>query len=219
MIKCVAFDFDGTLVDSNHIKRQAFFDVVAHLPGAPELMGGVLAQAPGDRFQIFERFAAVWHRHTGSEAAAIDAAALTADYTKRCEDAIAAEAEFPGATRALEAIAEKGLATALVSATPTTPLEALVRRKRWRDLFGHVIGGATDKAAALSELARRTRLPAAAILMVGDKQVDQDGARRCGCRFVGMRRGDNDFVVAPPMLVDDYGELLALIDSLGVPAL
>ena len=43
MIKFVVFDFDGTLVESNEIKRQTFFEVTDYLPGAKPLMDEVLS--------------------------------------------------------------------------------------------------------------------------------------------------------------------------------
>lgn len=209
----MAFDFDGTLVDSNDIKRQAFFDIAGRLDGGVAVISEVLDEVPGDRFRIFARFVDVWReRHPRRPGA--DAAALSEAYTRRCEEEIAAAGEFPGVALILRALADRGIATAVVSATPTDALEAVIRRRGWRDRFGHVIGGATDKSAGLAELARRTGLEPAAVVMVGDKQVDQSGALAFACRFIGVRRRDNDFASEPPMLVDDLAEILPLLDRL-----
>ena len=215
MIKCVAFDFDGTLVDSNHIKQHAFYDAVAHLPGAEAVIAAVLRDAPGDRYQIFERFTADWNRQARSGSTAVQASSLSEAYTRHCEDAIASSSEFPGAAQLLSSLNASGVSTALVSATPSAPLEALIIRKQWRDRFAHIIGGATDKAFGLRELARREGVQATALVMIGDRQVDQDGATAVGCAFIGVRRADNDFTVQPRLMVDDLTEVTGLLDRLG----
>ena len=53
MIRCVVFDFDGTLVDSNAIKRAAFFEAVHTVDPNGAYMEKVLqAPKPGDRFEV-----------------------------------------------------------------------------------------------------------------------------------------------------------------------
>jgi beta-phosphoglucomutase-like phosphatase (HAD superfamily) len=49
-IRCVAFDFDGTLVDSNAVKRQAYFEAARREDPSGQLVAAVLAELPqGDR--------------------------------------------------------------------------------------------------------------------------------------------------------------------------
>lgn len=213
MIRCVAFDLDGTLVDSNQIKHQSFVDIAGGFDGGSEVIDEVLRAQPGDRFQIFARFAELWNERYPDRSPA-KAAALSEAYTRRCEELIVSAAEFPGAVRILNELALRKIAAAVVSATPSVPLDALVRRKGWHDRFTHVIGGATDKSVGLAELATRVSLPPAAMAMVGDKQVDQAGARAFGCAFIGVRRRDNDFTQGPTMMVDDLAEILPLLDRL-----
>ena len=52
--RCVVFDFDGTLVQSNEIKRQAFYEVVKNIADAKPLMDEILRfPKSGTRFEVF----------------------------------------------------------------------------------------------------------------------------------------------------------------------
>ena len=52
----VVFDFDGTLVDSNHIKIKGFYDVIEPSEAQRNLMSSILDSNSGDRSQIFLEF-------------------------------------------------------------------------------------------------------------------------------------------------------------------
>ena len=58
MIKCVVFDFDGTLVDSNGIKREVFFEIVRDQDPGGEIVAGVFERWPlADRYEKTRRIA------------------------------------------------------------------------------------------------------------------------------------------------------------------
>ena len=55
MVKCVVFDFDGTLVGSNEIKRRTFYEVTKNLVDADILLDKILSSPDsGDRYDIFD---------------------------------------------------------------------------------------------------------------------------------------------------------------------
>ncbi|MDX2479991.1 MAG: hypothetical protein QNK24_06615, partial [Desulfuromusa sp.] len=58
MICCVVFDFDGTLVNSNDIKRETFFDVARSWDPKGEIVAEVLKDWPtADRYNKLEKIA------------------------------------------------------------------------------------------------------------------------------------------------------------------
>ena len=55
--RAVFFDFDGTLVDSNAIKREAFFEVTSGFFGDQEYLTHLLdSNTELTRYQIFKKF-------------------------------------------------------------------------------------------------------------------------------------------------------------------
>ena len=58
MIKCIVFDFDGTLVKSNKIKHQLFFEVAKAHGGTDCIVDDVIKEKAGeDRYAIFGEIA------------------------------------------------------------------------------------------------------------------------------------------------------------------
>ena len=108
MIRCVVFDFDGTLVDSNAIKRDSFLAVVEDLPGGIEVMNRILRRS-GDatRCQIFDRFVA--DIGVDERLRSIRSAEMVQAYTARCFTKICQANEIPGARAALESLYGMGL--------------------------------------------------------------------------------------------------------------
>src|SRR5689334_16353848 len=106
-IRCLAFDFDGTLVDSNAVKRSAYFEVARREDPGGRLVSAVLAERPqADRYEVLRAFA-----QRTAEAGARDprwveeaAARLIEAYTTLVEAGQAERPERSGATPALLAL-------------------------------------------------------------------------------------------------------------------
>jgi phosphoglycolate phosphatase-like HAD superfamily hydrolase len=212
-IRCIAFDFDGTLVVSNEIKLSALYSVVKDIPGAGQCLDEIMARPThGDRTDIYRaldrllRDRRLWRSG--------DPDRWVVEYTDACEYQIIRAPEVPGAVHILEQLLSQNIPCYLNSSTPADPLRRIVAGRAWARFFRHILGWSGDKAGNLREIAQAGYKPSE-MLMVGDSEEDLDAAARFGCRFVGIGRDASRFVRTPDVVFPD---LHALADKLLIPS-
>ena len=219
MLKCVVFDFDGTLVDSNDIKRETFF-AVAH----PWDSSGAVAEEvfdlwpTADRYEKTRRIAeALISRKLLPEGSSLKdwASHLADDYTIQCEKAISCCPEMPGASQVLKELSATGFHLFVNSATPVEPLRKILKLRNWNHFFQGVYGAESIKADNLGQIAKTTGATPKEIVHVGDQPDDLQATEQFGCHFVAMADGDSRPVAeASDLVVQELSELPELLKNL-----
>lgn len=200
-IRLFVFDFDGTLVQSNAIKRNAFYDVARQYAGSGALLDELLnTKPPLDRYGICRALA---ERFDGA-----DAAALADAYTSLCEEQIAVAPEVPGALKLLAALQDAGRFCAINSATPEEALGALVARLPIAPFVHAVLGAPTSKVDNIRRAMGLAGANAQQTVMVGDGPADRHAAAEAGCAFVGVGIDNAHFSPPLPMAVSRLDELI-----------
>lgn len=187
-VSAVVFDFDGTLVDSNVIKRQGFFDVVADEPSSALRMKAVLDNVQADRQTIFESYV-VSRSTSGFKGPGADE--LTRRYSDYVDACVSDAPEMPGASEILRELQHAGICVFISSATPQENLESIVERRGWRDWCDGLYGHPNQKSDTLRGIRARLGIDIRSITVVGDGADDLDSAKVVGCSFfpVGKARG------------------------------
>ncbi len=219
MIKCVSFDFDGTLVDSNGIKREAFFEITLPWDASGEVVTEVYERWPlADRYEKTRKIAeGLINRKLLPEGSTVEGwgARLANDYTARVESAITNGAEMPGASKALKELSETGVLLFINSATPIGPLRRLLELRHWAHFFSAVYGAEASKADNLRSIALESEITMNELVHVGDQPDDLRGAELCNCHFVAMAAGNVDPKIRKArLLVEDLQKLPALINRI-----
>lgn len=219
MIRCVAFDFDGTLVESNAIKRQSFFDVVSEADPDGELVAHVLdVVRPGDRFDVLRVVAERLHERAGfpAEPGVEELSRRWVDaYTARCEEAISQCPEIPGATAALEWLGERGLPCYVNSATPEEPLRRVLALRSIARQIRLCLGRPADKVENLATICADAGAGPEELLFVGDGEDDRSAALEFGCPFAAVvRPGPKRFDAPPKICIDDLHALPAVVERI-----
>ncbi len=189
-VRVIVFDYDGTLVDSNAIKRGAYRPLFP--PGArqDDLLAAVLEDNPaGTRCDIIREML-IRGATAVQEADSIhrQVEALAGRYDQIATEGAATCPERPGAGAGLAWLADR-YPLYLLSATPEKSLQGIVSRRGWTGFFRVVRGAPCVKSEELRAMAAAEGVSCGEVLMVGDSDMDHQAARDAGTAYFHMESG------------------------------
>ena len=183
-IKVIVFDFDGTLIDSNQLKYDAYYKLFPsdgfHKEIITEVLGEIFEES---RYVILKEIVRKvnslivneYELDNRVQELAIKYNDIVVDGAKHCK-------EKPGAEEALESLSKK-YKLYLNSVTPETSLKDIVTYRKWENFFCDIFGYPNDKASVLLRIIKKEGLNPVEVLVVGDGMSDMDSADKVGCRF------------------------------------
>jgi len=183
-VKVIVFDFDGTLVDSNQLKYNAFFELFPSDSLHKEIITDVLDEfLEKSRYVILREILKRINRKTINEddldyrvhASAKKYNDIVVDGAKRCK-------EKPGAKEVLESLSKR-YNLYLSSTTPETSLKDIVKHRNWEGFFCDIFGYPNDKTSVLFDIIKRESINPGDLLVVGDGKSDIDSANSVKCDF------------------------------------
>lgn len=233
MIRCLVFDFDGTLVDSNAIKEDTFYKIAQSWDPSGEIVSEVLKRWPSaDRYEKTRKIAEglISRRLLPIDSSVEEwSIRLAREYTVRCKKAIACCREMPGVSQSLGDLTEKGYLLFVNSATPEEPLRQLLNLRNWSHFFHDVYGAEASKADNLRRISRETATAINEIVHIGDQRDDLQATEQFGCRFIAMAARNSGPIgktgktgkigKESPLVVQDLRDLSSLLLRLDKEAL
>ncbi len=206
----VAFDLDGTLVDSALDIALSLNEALA-VVGRPAIDPAIVRTMIGDGARNLIRRALA---HTGGADEALIDAVYPRYISVYAAQPCRATLPYPGVEAALDALARSGAAVAICTNKPAQVTLALLAALGWRDRFAAVICGDTlpvrkpDPAPLLAAVAQAGGGPA---VLVGDSIIDAETARAATLPFVAVSFGFRDRPVeafGADAVIDSFDELV-----------
>jgi len=199
------FDFDGTLVDSNRIKREAFFYVTRNIPGSRTVLEKIFQDQPEtSRFEILKR---IQHECSGKGVGLISADRLIQRYGEITRTLIDRAPEIPGTHDLLSALHRDSVLLFICSMTPENDLVQLVNRRTWGSLFSSVRGIPPSKLEAVRLLQKEFELDSQECFFVGDSANDRAVAKLTCKKFFFVTERENISATDGESFVRDMADL------------
>ena len=183
-VRVFVFDFDGTLVDSNQGKRDAFFELFEQDSAARAIVAQVLDEAPeASRYQVLGLMLVRLHPELPAAEVKRQVTELAERYDERVTRLAVECDEIPGARHMLEVLADRH-PLYLSSNTPDTSLRRILAQRGWEHYFKGISGFPSIKAATLRGILAAEGVTAPELLVFGDGESDRAAAAEVGCGFL-----------------------------------
>jgi phosphoglycolate phosphatase len=213
----IAFDLDGTLVDSAADLAAALNHMLTTM-GRPAVDPGTVRRLVGRGGRALIRDGLALSGEAGDALVDRGYPIFLAHYADHLRDATR---PYPGVEGALDALAAAGARLAICTNKPERLALKLVTMLGWRRRFAAIVGADTlavrkPDPAPLREAVARAGGGRA--VMIGDSITDADTARAAGLPFVAVSFGFADrpaSALGADAVIDDYADLTATLARLG----
>ncbi len=205
-VSAIFFDFDGVIMDSMHLKLEAYLRAVERFGFEPSEVDRLMRVHMGQSRQRILRW---MYEDLSGEAMPDDVFEEVLAVFNAHDDAFRVRMEYvPGSREFLEKVHSR-FYTAVITGTPEDVILKTTAHFELDGFFDVVRGSPDRKIDIAAELLERNGLDPATTLFVGDGKTDQEAAEANGLRFVG--RGTKEISFDPDRawrVVEDLNELL-----------
>jgi phosphoglycolate phosphatase len=213
MLKAIAFDFDGVLLESVDVKTQAFRMLFSS--EQPENLAKIIDyHLRNGGISRFEKFRTIYQDILKRSLKESEFERLCERFAQLVVDEVVAAPWVPGAQEFLDGHRER-YQLFVVSATPDAEIKEIVSRKGIQNYFSAVLGSPRKKAELLKELLETFHFKTDELVYVGDAINDWHAARHVGVSFIWRRTHEK-----LPMLPEYRGpwiySLISLPESLSL---
>lgn len=206
LLKAIALDFDGVILESVEIKTRAFRALFKDYPEHIERIVRLHREQAG--VSRYEKFETIYREYLQLPLSDVDKDRLGREFSALVAEEMLACPFVPGA---LEFLAREAghRPIFLVSGTPEAELREIVKLRKLDRYFDGVLGSPRSKDALLKEILSAQALGPAELLVVGDAMTDFTAARAVGAHFIGrVPLGvPNPFPIPARLIVSDLSEL------------
>ena len=200
--RAVIFDFDGTIIDSNHAKEKAFIAVLTSVGVSESEANTVRAASLSlDRFAFFDRFYRDFKTRLPAE---VSAPRLAGKFSALCHQEILQCKMIPGIQSFLEELQQNDIRLYVSSATPEKSLVPLLMELNITRYFSGVYGGPSKKLTHIRKVQRDNHCEPSDITYFGDSDDDFEAAMQAGCNFVGVVIDVGRFSVTPNIRIANF---------------
>jgi len=187
--KVIVFDFDGTLIDSNRLKYDAYFELFPKDKLHSQAIERVLAtKYEESRFSILKEI--LYELET--QAVPVSPDQELDELAGRYNDLVVSGAktclEMPGAEKSLKQLFEQ-YRLYVSSTTPDTPLKEIIEYRGWTGYFVDIFGYPNKKAKTLQRIKKQQGIDSSELIVVGDGESDRKSAKENDCRFIHVDKG------------------------------
>lgn len=193
MIKAIAFDFDGVILESVGVKDEAIYELFED--AGPEERSRVLdlhRKTPGINRQ--DRMELLLTRGLGRQASQDIIAMLQERFARLVWDGIMKCPEVSGVRNFLEFMNKKGIPCYVVSAAPQQEVKSMAEARNLSGYFKDIFGAPENKTKLLKNIADREEIKPKHILFIGDKISDYQAAKKANTQFLGRKDHNNPTV-------------------------
>lgn len=212
MIKTIIFDFDGVIVESAHIKTEAFRRVFSAWPEHADAMVEYHLRNMGvSRFVKFRHFYENVLHQPYTDAIGDR---MSERFSSLVVDEIKKAPFVPGA---LEFIQQQSMRYDLfiASGTPTEELREIAAAKDISRFFKGIYGTPRTKTEIVNAIFREFGYKSAEAVFIGDAASDQDAARQTNIAFILRVTGENnDLVPTAAHSMQDLTHLAETIEGI-----
>ena len=179
------FDFDGVLVDSVHVKTEAFSEIYKRY-GENVHRNVIKHHLENSGMSRFEKFSFYHKNFLNLDLDESDLKLLTDSFSKLVKKKVINSPEIKGANHFLEKFCVESKLSFVNSATPQKEIEEIIKERKMDKFFTSIYGSPKSKLENLERLFAKYNIVPEETIFFGDAMADFEASQACGCYFIGI---------------------------------